>query len=59
MEEGVDQSAAWYAFIFTINTLNTKYKRTRELMKTETVPYGANTETENNYPQPIVGKEAA
>jgi hypothetical protein len=27
-------------------------------MKTETVPYGENTETEN-YPQPIVGKQAA
>jgi hypothetical protein len=38
-----------------------KNKRTkcRKEMKIETVPYGANTETENNYPQIIVGKQAA
>jgi hypothetical protein len=44
-------------FIFII-TQNTKTKITK-IDQHETVLSGADTETENNYPQIIVGKQAA
>jgi hypothetical protein len=44
MEEGEDQGAACSSFLFELNNKTTK-------RMTETVLSGADTNTENNYPQ--------
>jgi hypothetical protein len=54
--EGEDQGAAWYMFILLLELNSEITKITKRTNKTETVLSGADTKTENNYPQNTGGK---